>query len=140
MGNSNFFSKVASIDPLAQALDLPGAHKYAQAQAQDVQSNVGPYAGQAPTLAAANVGYAPGTTAQGATPGWNPINATASGNKLFSGLQSVANNPVVQGAFATNPIIPSVAAKVGAPGTGTPQANPYVTAARGAASQNQYGS
>ena len=128
MGSTNFFSKLASIDPIAQALNLPGAHKYAQAQAQDVQSNVGPYAGQTPTLAAANVGYAPGTTAQGATPGWTPIQATAPGNSAFNFLQKAANlsgNASGGGAAlgvptrlpSTNPISTS---------------NQYVQAARGA--------
>lgn len=57
---SNFFARV------------PFTGGYRQAQAQDVQTNAGPYAGQTPTLAAANVGYAPGTTAQGAQGGWMP--------------------------------------------------------------------
>jgi hypothetical protein len=74
MGSDNFFSKIASVDPLAQALNLPGAHKYAQSQAQDAagqtDANGGAYTGIAPTLAGANAGYAPG--GPGATPGFTP--------------------------------------------------------------------
>src|SRR5277367_1185280 len=126
MGSTNFFSKLASVDPIAQALDLPGAHKYAQAQAQDVQTNPGPYAGQTPTLAAANVGYAPGTTAQGATPGWTPNQATQPGNALFGLLQkgaNIAGNTVPQprvgsGGFPTG-------VSIGAPGVPS-TSNQYV--------------
>jgi hypothetical protein len=88
MGSSNFFSKIASVDPLAQALDLPGAHKYAQAQAQNMQSNAGPYAGTTPTLADANAGYAPGT--KDAAQGWTP-NQGLQGGGLFGLLQKNAN-------------------------------------------------
>ena len=90
MGSTNFFAKLASIDPLAQALNLPGAHKYAQAQAQDVQTNAGPYAGQTPTLAASKEGYTPGSTALGAQAGWTPNQASGS-NGLFGKLQGAAN-------------------------------------------------
>jgi hypothetical protein len=132
MGSTNFFSKLASADPLAQALNLPGAHKYAQAQAQDVQTNPGPYAGQTPTLAAANAGYAPGSTAQGATPGWTPNQATSPGNAFFGLLQKAANvsgnvTPHLNGP-ASMPTTPNFSS-----------GNPYVQAARGAAQQNQWG-
>ena len=99
MGSDNFFSKIASVDPIAQALNMPGAHKYAQAQAQDVQTNPGAYAGVAPTLAAANAGYAPGTVAQGAQQGWTPNQAAGGGNGLFNLLQHGAN---VSGAVGPN--------------------------------------
>jgi hypothetical protein len=67
MGSNNFFSKLASNDPLAQALDLPGAHKYAQYEASANQpAATGPYAGVAPSLAGANAGYVAGG------PGSNP--------------------------------------------------------------------
>lgn len=129
MGSTNFFSKLASVDPIAQALNLPGAHKYAQAQAQDVQSNAGPYAGQTPTLAAANAGYAPGSTAQGAQAGWTPIQATSPQNSLFGALQKAANvsgniTPHLNGP-AMMPTTPNLSS-----------GNPYVQASRGAA-QNQ---
>jgi hypothetical protein len=92
MGSDNFFSKIASIDPLAQALDLPGAHKYAQSQAQDAagqtDTNGGAYTGVNATLAGANAGYAPG--GPGATPGFAPTQPTA-GNALFGHLQGAAN-------------------------------------------------
>jgi len=78
MGSDNFFSKLASVDPLAQALDLPGAHKYAQSQAQDAagqtDTNGGAYTGIQASLAGANAGYAPG--GPGATPGFMPTQPT----------------------------------------------------------------
>jgi hypothetical protein len=74
MGSDNFFSQFASRDPLAQALDLPGAHKYAQQQASDMNgqsaANGGPYSGIAATLAGANAGYRPG--GPGSNPTWTP--------------------------------------------------------------------
>jgi hypothetical protein len=138
LGSDNFFSKAASIDPLAQALDLPGAHKYAQSQAQDVQTNAGPYAGVTPTLAAANEGYTPGSTNLGAQPGWTP-NQNTGGPGFFGSLQRIANgvgntmpthaaNGMVNGTggFSTgNPYVQQSAT-----------VNPYVTAAgRAAAAQ-----
>ena len=135
MGSTNFFSKLASIDPLAQALNLPGAHKYAQAQAQDVQTNAGPYAGQTPTLAASKEGYTPGgPTAQA---GWTPNQATSPGNSLFGKLQGAANvsgNATPQ-PWASGTIKPFTQAN---PGAGTSNqfvqqsgtVNPYVTAAQ----------
>lgn len=92
MGNSNFFSKFASIDPLAQALHLPGAHKYAQQQAQDragqTDTNGGAYTGIDASLAGANAGYAPG--GPGSTPGFTPIQPS-SGGGLFGALQKGSN-------------------------------------------------
>ena len=74
MGSSSFFTKLASVDPIAQALDLPGAHKQAQAQAQrnagQTDTNGGAYTGIGATLAGANAGYAPG--GPGAPAGWAP--------------------------------------------------------------------
>lgn len=64
MSSDNYFAKFASIDPLAQALHLPGANKYVQSQASQnagtSAANGGPYTGITPTLAAANAGYAAG--------------------------------------------------------------------------------
>lgn len=79
MGTGTFFSKVASIDPLAHALHLPGANKYAQQQAQDANSTgaVGPYAGVTPTLAGSNAGYAPG--GPGSNPEYVPFSAKRPG-------------------------------------------------------------
>jgi hypothetical protein len=102
VGSSNFFSKVASMDPLAQALDLPGAHKYAQQQAQDEAGKAGasggPYTGVAPTLAAANAGYAPG--GPGATQGWAQYVAHNPSN-FFQRAANLSGNltpqPVVNG-------------------------------------------
>lgn len=133
MGSTNFFSKLASVDPLAQALDLPGAHKYAQAQAQDVQTNAGPYAGTTPTLADANAGYAPGSA--DAQQGWTPNQTTAPGNSLFGHLQNIAN---VSGNLGTQPLAGryTPTPMQGTNNTyvqGSQTVNPYITAARGAA-------
>ncbi len=60
MGANSFFSMLGSHDPLAQALHLPGAGKYAQSQSRGALNNnigAGPYAGQPATLAGANAGY-----------------------------------------------------------------------------------
>ena len=85
MGTGTFFSKMASYDPLANALHLPGANKYAAQQAsQDAgRSAYGPYTGVTPTLAGANAGYAPG--GPGANAGYTPWTPTG-----LSGLQKFA--------------------------------------------------
>jgi hypothetical protein len=147
VGSNNFFSKVASIDPLAQALNLPGAHKFAQSQAQDVQTNAGPFAGKTPTLADANAGYAPGSA--GATVGWTPNQATVPGNSLFGAAQRAANLSGNLSAQPTNGLPGSGRGGIGLPnptaGTQntyvqpTQTMNPYVTAARAAAQQGGYG-
>lgn len=140
MGSDNFFSKVASIDPLAQALNLPGAHKYAQSQAQDAaggtDTNGGAYTGLNATLAGANAGYAPG--GPGATVGFAPTQPT-SGNSLFGKLQGGANllGNLTPQPWATGTLKPFTTAN---PGAGTSNSyvqnsqtvNPYVTAARNA--------
>ena len=141
MGSTNFFAKLASVDPLAQALNLPGAHKYAQAQAQDVQTNAGPYAGQTPTLAAAKEGYTPGSTALGAQAGWTPNQASGS-NGLFGKLQGAANlsGNLTPQPWASGNLKPLTQAN---PTAGTSNSfvqqsgtvNPYVTAAQRATVQ-----
>jgi hypothetical protein len=74
MGSNSFFSKAMALNPFAQELDLPGAHKYAQGVAQAAagatDTNGGAYTGVAPTLAGANAGYQPG--GPGATVGFKP--------------------------------------------------------------------
>src|SRR5579859_5779110 len=72
MGTGTFFSKLASYDPLAHALHLPGASKYEQLQASQANGNssTGPYQGVTPTLAGANAGYAAG--GPGANQGYVP--------------------------------------------------------------------
>lgn len=151
MGSDNFFSKLASIDPLAQALNLPGAHKYAQSQAKDragqTDTNGGAYTGVDATLAGANAGYAPG--GPGATPGFTPTTPTVGGG-LFGTLQKAANLSGNLSAQPTNSLPGSGRSGIGLPnpGAGTNNTyvqqsqtvNPYVTAARGAAQQqNQWG-
>ena len=92
MGSTSFFSKIASVDPIAQALDLPGAHKQAQAQAQrnagQTDTNGGAYTGIGATLAGANAGYAPG--GPGAPAGWAPTQPV-SNSGIFNTLQKGAN-------------------------------------------------
>lgn len=99
MGTGTFFSKVASVDPLAQALHLPGANKYAQQQASaDAGTSAyGPYTGVAPTLAGANAGYA--ANGPGATPGYTPWAPTQQGG-LFGNMQRFASGA---GATSLNP-------------------------------------
>jgi hypothetical protein len=75
MGTGTFFSKMASYDPLAQALHLPGSDKWAQQQASQRAGSMGaqtsPYAGVTPTLAGANAGYVAG--GPGSIPGTAPL-------------------------------------------------------------------
>jgi hypothetical protein len=137
MGNSNFFAKLASIDPLAQALNLPGAHKYAQAQAQtaagQTDTNGGAYTGVNATLAGANAGYQPG--GPGSTPGFIPTRPTPVGG-LFGALQKGSNligNATPSGIIPTAPKL-TTANQYVQPNT-TQNPNPWVSAARGATAQ-----
>jgi hypothetical protein len=145
MGSNNLFSRFASIDPLAQALNLPGAHKYAQSQAQDAagqtDTNGGAYTGINASLAGANAGYKPG--GPGSTVGFAPTQPTG-GNAIMSDLQRNANlagNATPQ-PWATGSLKPFTQANP-TMGTGnsfvqqSQTVNPYVMAARGAAQQNQ---
>lgn len=95
MGADTFFSKIASMDPLAHTLDLPGANKYTASQASHDAQNAkgsGPYAGVQASLTAANQGYAPGGT--GAITGWHqPVLPTHGGFQGF--MQNVAANAPV---------------------------------------------
>ena len=94
MGTGTFFSKVASMDPLANALHLPGADKYAQQQASQnagsSAANGGPYTGITPTLAGANAGYAPG--GPGSNAGYTPWAPGSTGNFLQRAAQWSNNN------------------------------------------------
>jgi hypothetical protein len=137
MGSDNFFSKVASVDPLAQALHLPGSDKYAQAVAQRnagaTDVNGGPYAGIAPTLAAANAGYVAG--GPGAPKGWTQENLGSNPGGVFGfGMRNAGN--VGQGVFG--PV-----GNLYGNSNGAAQStvnNPYAQAARGASQQgNQNG-
>lgn len=129
MGAGTFFSKVASVDPLAQAVHAPGANKYAQEQAQEANSTgaVGPYAGVTPTLAGANAGYAPG--GPGSNSGYQPFTVHAPGG-FFGTMQRAATlsgnvTPTVTSA-GTAPTNPSLST------TQPGMANDYVAAAAGA--------
>ncbi len=127
MGGSNFFSKIASIDPIAQALNLPGAHSYAQAQANaHLPASNGPYTGVTPTLAGANAGYAPG--GPGANMWTQPTPWHQGG--LFGTLQGLASD-VGETSYGAQPKFstqsPSATGPAGNVGT-----DPYVTAAQNA--------
>lgn len=138
MGSGTFFSKVASVDPLAQALHLPGSNKYAQQEAQDANSTgaVGPYAGVAPTLAGANAGYAPG--GPGANANYQPFVAKQPGGifgtaQRFSaavGGTTPSPDTALSGKVAL-PSSPSGIAQSYQTGQPAGQSNPYVTAAAG---------
>jgi len=155
VGSDNFFSKFASIDPLAQALNLPGAHKYAQSQAQDMagktDSNGGAYTGVDATLAGTNAGYAPG--GPGATAGFMPTrpDAGAFGSGILGGMTKAANlsgNLTPQGngtsvspaaGFSTaNPNVQQSTVRNPVPAWGA-TANPYARAAWGATTPNSAG-
>lgn len=79
------------MDPLAQALHLPGAGGYVHQQQQNEagKSAYGPYTGVTPTLAAANAGYAPG--GPGANPGYKPWQNMTPGGFVGS-MQKIAGN------------------------------------------------
>jgi hypothetical protein len=148
MGAGNFFSKFASVDPLAQALHLPGAGKYAQSEANTAneQSGGGPYAGVAPSLAGANAGYAPG--GPGANASYHPFQAQAPGG-LFGAAQRFSSavgdttpNPAGGSWTAANPGQIASTAQTGqpagrpnpyGPGPTIPNTNPFVPGAPGAA-------
>jgi len=151
MGSDNFFSKFASIDPLAQALNLPGAHKFAQSQAQSAagqtDTNGGAYTGIDPTLAGANAGYKPG--GPGATVGFAPTQPTPGAFQqgiggLLTKNANLSGNATPQ-PWATGTLKPFTPANTGA-GTSNafvqpnaPQQNPYALAAGNAARQNAGG-
>lgn len=132
MGSNNFFSKIASMDPLAQALNLPGAHKYAQQQGRDeaakAGASAGPYTGVQATLAGANAGYAPG--GPGATVGWHQYMPHDPSN-FFQRAANVSGNVTPQ-PWSTGGLKPFTQAD---PTAGT--TNPYVTAAQGVPRNNQ---
>lgn len=137
MGSNNFFSKLASYDPLAQALHLPGANGYMKSQASSAagqsSNNAGPYAGVTPTLSAAAAGYQPGGA--GSNAGWQPFQmpTVGSGWQRFAG--SLQNDPLAHAVGAPG-------AQNGVPGQmpaapAQPAQNAYVAAARGAMPQQQ---
>lgn len=144
MGTGTFFSKIASVDPLAQALHLPGATKYAQLeQSQNAgtsAANGGPYAGVAPTLAGAASGYQAGGA--GANPDWKAWTPSAPGG-LFGGAQRIS------AAVGQTTPDPSTGRYIGANigqvkstatgGPSTAQGMGYVQAAQNALSQQNGG-
>ena len=158
MGGDNFFAKLASADPIARTLGLPGANKYAQAVAQRnagaTDVNGGPFQGIAPTLAAANDGYT--ANAAGAPANWQQVNLGSSPSGIFGFAQKAANlsaatNPNLQ--LGTNPMqaghpgaVPGFSlgnpyAPNGSQNVGNSQqpASAYVQAARGAAQPQTWG-
>jgi hypothetical protein len=137
MGSSNFFAKFASIDPLAQALHLPGANKYAQQEAENANNTSGmavsgPYAGEAPTLAGANAGYAPG--GPGSNSNYTPFKVQQPGG-LFGGMQrissAVGDTTPNLGNGQVTPASPSGIGQTLRTGQPAGTANPYITAAPG---------
>lgn len=141
MGSSNFFAKFASIDPLAQALHLPGANKYAQQEAENANNTSGmavsgPYAGETPTLAGANAGYAPG--GPGSNSNYVPFKVSQPGG-LFGGMQRIssavgATTPSPDAALSGKvalPAGPGGVANAYQTGQGPNSANTYSTAAPG---------
>ena len=139
---SGFFDKVASVDPLAQALHLPGSDKYRQQQANDANSKgaVGPYAGVTPTLAGANAGYAPG--GPGSNPDWKPFVAQAPGG-LFGFAQRFSSSvgdttPSPDKALSGKVALPSSPGQIAntySTGTPTGMQDPYGAPAYVAASK-----
>jgi hypothetical protein len=142
MGSSTFFSKLASVDPLAQALHLPGADKWRQQEAENANNTnaVGPYAGVTPTLAGANAGYAPG--GPGSNPNYVPFQAKAPGG-LFGFAQRFASGvgdttPSPDAALSGKVALPSSPGQIGSTlktGVPTGQQNDYGAPAYVAASQ-----
>lgn len=128
MGSDNFFAKIASIDPIAQALRLPGYQTHARAQAEaHLPGSNGPYTGVTPTLAGANAGYLPG--GPGANP-WTQPQPWHQGG-LFGLAQGLAGD-VAGTSFGAQPQFstqsPSSTGPVG-------QVNPYSAAAQKATPQ-----
>ena len=132
MGSNNFFSKLASVDPVAQAFHLPGSQSYKQGQASaqaGASAQVGgPYSGVTPTLAGANAGYAPG--GPGATVGWRPWAPT--GPSGLMGFMQRAASPLPGGTPDGLSGVPQTAGQMAAGN------NPYAQAARGAQAQSTW--
>ncbi len=137
MGGNNFFSKIASIDPIAQALRLPGHDAYAKAQANaHLPGSNGPYTGVTPTLAAANAGYTPG--GPGANPWQQPqpwhqgglLGALQGGASQFGNIMDVGGNtplgPTSNPSFSAPNFSNASPSRTGAVG----QVNPYSAAAQ----------
>jgi hypothetical protein len=138
MGGNNFFSKIASVDPIAQALHLPGYNAYAKAQANaHLPGSNGPYSGIAPTLAGANAGYAPG--GPGSNPMWRQpqpwhqgglLGALQGGATQFGNVMDVGGNtPLLP---TTNPQFKAPNLSNASPSQTGPvgQVNPYSAAAQ----------
>jgi hypothetical protein len=132
-----FFEKVASVDPVAQALHLPGSTSYENSQMQQQQqaaeaNGLGPYARVAPSLAGANAGYVQG--GPGATPGWQPYQYQSQGG-LLGKLQGIANTgQIVPNGTSSNTFGANAAPTAGAMNA---QNGQYVQAAAQAAQPQQ---
>ena len=135
MGSGTFFSKLASVDPLAQALHLPGATKYRQQAARNDAgtSGGGPYAGVTPTLAGANAGYLPG--GPGANEHWQQWAPHAPGGALgfaqhfASAVGGTTPNPADGNFMPSNPGQIGSTFKSNAGYAAPPGINPYAGAA-----------
>jgi hypothetical protein len=102
MGGQFFapLQRMASHDPLAGALNLPGSHTYANQQNQRLENaslNQGTYSGAAPTLAGANAGYL--GNGPGSVPG--RVNAPI-GTSYVAAAQGASQNPVPRPVAPTN--------------------------------------
>ena len=137
--NSNFFAKVADVDPVAQALHLPGsgAAQKGRLDRANAANSTGPYTGVAPTLAGANAGYVPG--GPGANTDWKPFNLGNVGGGFFSraAATSGAVTPGVNPTQFAGPTYgssqPSSPQSTGPSYTGFgggPAVNPYVAASQ----------
>jgi hypothetical protein len=111
MGGHNFFSKVASIDPIAQAVHAPGYNDEANYQLkQHMPGSNGPYSGVTASLAGANAGYAAG--GPGANADWKaPVPWHQGG--IMGALQGAASGADPQRAIQAGP------GAYGLPNTGT---------------------
>lgn len=139
MSSTGFFGKLASVDPLAQAFNLPGSHDYANAQIRaHMPSTAGPYSGQAPTLAGANAGYLPG--GPGADPMWRQPQPWHQGGLLgaMQGVASAMPSAYASPAAAKSAMtVPSFASPAQTGPVG--QINPYAAAAQKAGGGSPYG-
>jgi hypothetical protein len=128
----SFFEQWAQkTDPLAQALNLPGANSYSNtlaSQQSQAYANTLPYAGIAPTLADANAGYTGLGAKQGSTlaPTANPNAPTLNYD------QAVAYTQAAQKAGQPQQGVIGTQAPIGVQPQRQPVASPFGAIQRGA--------